>query len=516
MRTTKKMVSRGAVLGVLLATVGCGGADGSPVAASPGFAAAPGTTVPSPMAGSAAPSAAPAATSSAATPATAVVETPSAFVAVAHHDGDLAVHAIGGAVLVSSHFTTDDLVGLRLGLVQNDAIRWQDGLVIPGYFHQLVAVVGTWPDRLDVLATGSTGRTGVAEHWTIRDGRLVQGRSEVGQVFVGMSQVGGGLLALSRPAMFGAPVFHTLRAPARRYPFTPVSSECAKQGFGRSTEVIPAAFAGMADGTLVSVGMGCEHDVAAEIWERGRKPRVMVVPVDGDTLGDMEGQLLPGKGKELWFASGQLAHFDGASWRAIATPNDLPVSAADVAPDGTLWVTSGSTVFRRDGERWTELALPAQATVDSFAVDDEGVAWVASGGTLLRHGGGAPAQQVVMRGRSGPERVQPKLPRPGSSQCAANLVVLYGFTKVTPDDYDFPMTREAVAGHWELKGTRFFVTRDLGEKFFVAKPPSFDVAVKLQKLVAEKVPGSKPQIVCTEPEVVREVKIDLATGAVKK
>ena len=190
--------------------------------------------------------------------------------------------------------------------------------------------------------------------------------------------------------------------------------------------------------------------------------------------------------------------------------------AAAVGPDGTLWIAGASTVHRRDGERWTELALPAPATVDSFAVDDQGVAWVVSGGTLLRHGGAAPVQQVAVRGRSGAKRARPKLPRPGSSQCAANLVVLYGFTKVTPDDYDFPMTRQAVAGHWELKGTRFFVTKDLGEKFFVAKPPTFDVAVKLQKLVTKKVPGSKPQIVCTDPEIVREVKVDLATGAVQK
>ncbi|MEQ9323235.1 MAG: hypothetical protein RIF41_28990, partial [Polyangiaceae bacterium] len=370
---------------------------------------------------------------------------------------------------------------------------------------------------LDVLATGSTGRTGVAEHWTVRDGRLVQGRRSVGQVFVGMSQVGGGLLALSRPAMFGAPMFHTLRAPARRFPFTPADTECKKKGFGRSTDVIPVAFAGMADGTLVSVGLGCEHDVAAEIWEPGRKPRVMAVPLDdGFSLGDMDRQLLPGKGKELWFVSGQIAHFDGASWRAVAAPGGVVAQAAAVGPDGTLWIAGASTVHRRDGERWTELPLPAPATVDSFAVDDQGVAWVVSGGTLLRHGGAAPVQQVAVRGRSGAKRARPKLPRPGSSQCAANLVVLYGFTKVTPDDYDFPMTRQAVAGHWELKGTRFFVTKDLGEKFFVAKPPTFDVAVKLQKLVTKKVPGSKPQIVCTDPEIVREVKVDLATGAVQK
>jgi hypothetical protein len=33
---------------------------------------------------------------------------------------------------------------------------------------------------------------------------------------------------------------------------------------------------------------------------------------------------------------------------------------------------------------------------------------------------------------------------PGSPACGSNVVVLYGFTKVTPDDYDFPLTRKAL------------------------------------------------------------------------
>jgi hypothetical protein len=507
------------VLAAWMATsmlAGCGGTD--PVTRAPQTTAAPAvaaTTGPVPSATVAVePSNGPG------DPTAAAAAAPSPFVAVAQYEHNLRVHAIDGALLVSSAWVStedDGDYGLHIGVVRDGAITWQAGLRLPGFYHEIVAIEGQWPDRFDLLATGSTGRTGIAEHWTIRDGKLVPGRSSIGQIFVGLSQVGGGLVALSRPVFVGTPTFHALRAPARRYPFTPLSKKCPEfAGFGRRAEVNPVAFAGTRDGTLISLGSGCEHDVAAEIWEPGKPPRVVAVPIAPDRIDNMEGgKLLLGKGDELWFVSGNLAHFDGTTWRAVDNPSSTLLVDADTAPDGTLWAADEGAVYRHDGQRWTKLPLPPKAKVTSLAVDDRGVAWVASGTTLLRHGGKAPAQTIVIGAPGTPERARPKLPRAGSPRCAANLVVLYGFTKVTPDDYDFPMTRKAVAGHWELKGTRFFVTKDLGTKFFVAKPPSYDVAVKLQALVAKKVKGAKPQVVCADPEIVRELKVNLATGAVQ-
>jgi hypothetical protein len=95
-------------------------------------------------------------------------------------------------------------------------------------------------------------------------------------------------------------------------------------------------------------------------------------------------------------------------------------------------------------------------------------------------------------------------------------VLLYGFTKMTPDDYDFPLTRKAVKGHPEFAGVRFVVTKDGGQKYFTAQVPSFEMGKKLVALIEKEVQGSKPQILCAEPEVVREVKIDLRTGEVVK
>jgi hypothetical protein len=95
-------------------------------------------------------------------------------------------------------------------------------------------------------------------------------------------------------------------------------------------------------------------------------------------------------------------------------------------------------------------------------------------------------------------------------------VILYGFTRVTPDDYDFPLTRQALKGHTELSPVRFVVTRDLGKKYLAAIPPSFPMGQKLVNLIEKEVKGSKPQIVCAVPEIVRELKVDLKTGAIAR
>ncbi len=103
----------------------------------------------------------------------------------------------------------------------------------------------------------------------------------------------------------------------------------------------------------------------------------------------------------------------------------------------------------------------------------------------------------------------------GGPKCTHNVVVLFGFTKVTPDDYTFPLTRKAVKGHTELSGVKFAVSRRSDHKYFVGLADDFKTATKLAQLVTKGLAGSSPQITCDEPEIVRYVDIDLATGEVR-
>jgi hypothetical protein len=178
------------------------------------------------------------------------------------------------------------------------------------------------------------------------------------------------------------------------------------------------------------------------------------------------------------------------TWRLLALPDGRTKFDLRLG-DTSLWAFAGDHLT---GLQVYKYLLPnEQAPKAGSLVGDEAVA-------------GAPAPAANATAFS---------TRPGGPKCDTNVVVLYGFTKVTPADYDFPLTRKAIKGHSELSGVSFAVTEERGKKYFVGRTPSFDKAAKLAKVIESGVQGSKPQIVCSEPTVLRELSIDLATGNVK-
>jgi hypothetical protein len=145
-------------------------------------------------------------------------------------------------------------------------------------------------------------------------------------------------------------------------------------------------------------------------------------------------------------------------------------------------------------------------------VAQNGKILVAAANLLLGQGEGKVDWANVRVDRDDKKRVTRA--RPASPDCKTNVVVLYGFTKVTPDDYDFPLTRKALKGKKQFADVKFAVTREAGQKFFVGLTDSFTRGRALADVIRKDVQGSSPQVVCAEPELVRELKIDLATGDV--
>jgi hypothetical protein len=213
------------------------------------------------------------------------------------------------------------------------------------------------------------------------------------------------------------------------------------------------------------------------------------------------------------------------------------VSGAAAGPSGTIYAITDekrrnvpgkqsevelpAELHRFDGTAWRKVALPAAPS--SIATDRDGTVWVSAGGTLYRTPKKAGEKSAVAAtkasapaGNAAPSRKFFNTPRPAGPFCPSNLVVLYGFTKVTPDDYDFPLTRKALKGRTEYESARFVVAKDGGQKFFSAIVPDAKSGRKLVELIEKEVKGSKPQLLCAEPEIVRELKIDLKTGDVVK
>jgi hypothetical protein len=191
-------------------------------------------------------------------------------------------------------------------------------------------------------------------------------------------------------------------------------------------------------------------------------------------------------------------------------------------PDGSVIAHSGKQAFLWHDRKWVEALLPGHEPAASVLWDGQTLWATNSAGIYRFTPPGASAPTAIdttalkdVKDEPSPGDSPALVMKPPGPQCKSNVVVLYGFTKVTPLDYDYPLTRKALKGHLELKGTRFAVTEDGGKRYFVGFPPSFQVAQELVKVVSAGVNGSKPQVVCAEPKVIREMNLDLATGEIK-
>ncbi|MBL8744418.1 MAG: hypothetical protein JNK04_25095, partial [Myxococcales bacterium] len=458
---------------------------------------------------------------------------PSPFVAVAPLDGEHHLFPVDGTVFVAARESkpraSDQASGNAIGYVDGDTLKFPPGMLLPGWFHHIVGIDGKWPGKITMLAVGDTGRAPMAERYTLdgEEWKLAtdcQGADcAVGRRYVGLFSVGSSLLGLEGPGLFPdrAPKFATFAGPKLSLSWRKAPKACETDvgPFRFAAELaMPAAVTALSDGSVVAYGSRCTGDAAVEVWKGDKSASTIApVPFGSGEITDGDAQILPTPDGKAWLVDGAIAYFDGSSWSRVdgPAPGEAAV-AATLAKDGRLWVVTKSGLYVK-GKRWEMIDLPGEAAPTDVAVDRNGVMWVASAGALFRERKkDEPAKELTIAVQKQPPAPAKKPVTPGGPRCKNNLVILYGFTKVTPDDYDFPLTRKAVKGHTELSGVKFVVSKDYGKKFFAGLAPTYDVAQKLAKLVEREVKGAKPGIVCAQPEIVRELAIDLKTGDVRK
>jgi hypothetical protein len=499
-------------------------------AASPPSAAPPLTPGDSPPAvGSGGPAGSasapvPAASASAVAPA-------SPFLAVAELPAVSRVFPVEGALFVAAQEKVqqeDDSI-YPIGVLRNDRLEFPKNLAVEGWFHRIDDIQGTWPEGVDMIAVTDTGRAALAEHFVLsaagwqRKGKFCdETRCEGNSRYLGMVRRQGGIVALrAAPMPYSPPVFEALRGSAPNLRFTPAPRDCQEQIFQfTKVAVLPLIFGSLRDGTLLSYGRDCSGKAAIESWKPGGGASTLApLPFEAreDSFAET-GRLLRGPENGAWLLASKILQFDGATWKEIPGPGGKPTEIGATGPDGALWVASGPSIFRRSKDGWEEAPLPADAAApDDVAVDEQGVVWVSAGNTLFRtRRPGESGPGIAPKAPLAPRKPAKKFASLGSPRCVSNLVLLYAFSRVTPADYDFPLTRKAIKGRKEYEGTRFVVVQDGGKKFFSALMPSFQLGQKLVKLIEKEVPNSRPQLLCAEPEILREVKIDLATGNVVK
>jgi hypothetical protein len=275
---------------------------------------------------------------------------------------------------------------------------------------------------------------------------------------------------------------------------------------------------------LLVEGESCEKKRAVQVRRSSSTAATFREIGARDTLGyGVKGVYLLGEHVELYH-DGEFKPVAPRLPEAFSGKDGLAVAYIYQLTDGTQLAHGGGRTFVLRNDKWIEARLPDGGAVASLLWDQKTLWALGSSreeAALFRYvapGSAAPAQiDTKALERPDDSKAAPaplKLAAPGP-RCKNHVVVLYGFTKVTPLDYDYPLTRKAVKGHMELEGVRFAVTEDGGKRYFVGLAPSFDKAKKLVKVVEASVSGSKPQVVCAEPRVIRELGIDLATGNVK-
>lgn len=219
-----------------------------------------------------------------------------------------------------------------------------------------------------------------------------------------------------------------------------------------------------------------------------------------------------------------LAHFDGKTWTPVKTPLSRGIGSMARGEDGVYWVldeTPRLWTFRPDGA-WDQVTLPRDATgklldVSRVQVTPDGTVWLTAHDALARTG---PARDAFDWNDADCPPV--RVARPATESCWGRIfVLLYTLTRTTPPDYDFPALREAIKGQRDLAGFRFAETEENGRRYLVGFPaegsnhPLVD-ANRLARRVRDKVPGSTPVPLCGAPREIRELRIDVATGAVLK
>lgn len=452
-----------------------------------------------------------------------------AFVAVAKLEGPHTLFPIDDGILVAAQeakpWEGDEGIGNRIGFLEGDTPKFTKELFLPGWYHNIVGASGSQASEVTLLAVGDTGRAPMAERYRIQQGALkavpdcrVDG-CNTSQRYVGLAKSKDSLLGLNAPLYpFSAvPFFTTFKGPPVKLSLAAAPPACKRDGETPKVHLwIPTAIGALPDGTVMVYGSTCDDKVAIETWKEGAGSSTVSL-VDSDEARG--GQFVLSKTGDAWLLDTHLFHLEAGTWKRIETPGpgDEPVRGA-ITGDGTLYLATATGLYKRAKDRWEAEELPNDAKPEDVAADKDGVLWVVGGGALMRQkkvadsGGSVATVEVKAYHPPAPKRTLTA----GGPQCKSNVVVLYGFTKVTPEDYDFPLTRKALKGHREFKDVKFLVTKDMGKKFFVAKTPNYALAKSLVKVIEQGVQGSKPGVICAEPEVVRELKLDLATGNIAK
>jgi hypothetical protein len=462
--------------------------------------------------------------------------------------GGLLVH--GGPILTE---IKDDR------LVRDDS--YTKGLPI---FGGVADIIGKWPDSARMTYISSNGRIGWGElyDWKGSGWKQVGFKLPDTWVYAGVSPWSQdrhlALLYRGMPFPPGPAIKFKVLSGAPAGPLPELTRATGNKDRECYTAVDPAgAFLARPEGHVFLFGMSCPDEQAIfEWWSPGSQAsQIHKVPLD-IIRGLNSAHFTARSPSDVYLSTGSprggqieaerpvLFHFNGTTWKEVEAPptHHASLVATEVTKDGTLWgVTltpwiytdwtpeklAGQVWKRPPGGAWELVPLPStypfpvdpkmpQRGATSIHVDENDDVWVAADGAVLRTSPPKQAPELVDWEYNQQFAATFRVPRAATSDCESIFALFYAFTKVTPDDYDFPLTRKALKGQTQFSKARFVVTRENGQKYFGAFVPDLALGKRMVERIRKEVEGSSPQLLCAKPEVVRELPLDLRTGEVDR
>ena len=554
MRSSRRMVAGLGPLGLLalppvvMAAVACSGAASSPPESGADSPAKTATVASGPGRTGAA--------GGASNTGSGAQESPFHVIAQTHYP--LGFEALPGGLLVGGGPMLTEIKDDRLVRDEN----YTKGL---SPFGGVVDIVGKWPDAARMTYISSNGRIGWGElyDWKGSGWKQVGAKLPDTWVYAGVSPWSQGrhlaMLFKGMPYPPGPTVKFKVITGAPAGPLPELTKAVGNKDRDCFTAVDPAAaFLARPEGHVFLFGMGCPDEQAIfEWWAPGstasqvqRLPVKLRRSVDSAHFTDRSPTDIYLSAGSVKVAGSEaekpvLFHFDGTTWKEIEPPptKHAIIASTAVTKDGTLWTVAltpwihnnqkpednaGEVWKRLPSGAWERVPLPAslpfpidpeklsQRGATSVHVDESDNVWVAADGAVLRTSPPKQPPELVQWEWNQQFAATFRAPRAATPDCESIFALFYAFTKVTPEDYDFPLTRKALKGQTQFSKARFVVTRENGQKYFGAFVPDLALGKRMVERIRKEVEGSSPQLLCARPEVVRELPLDLRTGEVTR
>lgn len=318
------------------------------------------------------------------------------------------------------------------------------------------------------------------------------------------------------------PVFRVVRGADKEAPSIPKALNKQlreEEFFYESLRVMPT-------GEVFVVGRrNMTGTLAALLWTTDPKSPLYAVSADEPVEPEAEIGILGGTTVDALRvqAGATVLRFDGAKLvrESAVAPGGLP----DVWFGEPMVIEREDAAFARTSPKgpWLPIALDNPNEPRTFVVDGAGTIWKAEDQVLsASRKPAAPPYEVteqalvtrrkasILGGGSWDATGKPADSyNPGT--CRMRYVLLDDSPQASASA-DYPAHRAALKGHTELAAVKLVISRERDRQFLGGLTEDYDLATKLEAIVAQRVKASRHEVMCAEPTDARPFALDLATG----